>query len=115
VRVLGLALLGFLARTLVGVAVAVAAAGGLALLRGGAFLASFRIAVLVVGAFLLFMAAGGSSPSRRMGINDPWLASFAPKLLPALSAREGDMRVSPGALFALAGILLLAVGATMPA
>jgi hypothetical protein len=109
-----LALLGFVARLAVGVGVALALAALLALVRGGSFLASFRIGALVVGAFLLFMAAGGSSPARRTGINDPWLASFAPKLLPALSAREGQMRVSPGALFALAGLTLLAVAATMP-
>jgi hypothetical protein len=114
VRAFAVALLGFLARALVGVAVAFVFAFGLALLRGGAFLASFRIAALVVGALLLFMAAGGSSPARRTGINDPWLASFAPKLLPALSAREGDVQVSPSALFVLAGLALLVLGATMP-
>jgi hypothetical protein len=108
------ALIGFLARALVGIAAALVFALGLALLRSGPFLPSFRIAVLVVGALLLFMAAGGSSPARRTGINDPWLASFAPKLLPALSAREGDTQVSPSALFVLAGLALLVLGATMP-
>ena len=83
----------------------------LALVRGDAsFTRSFGIACLVVGCVCLLLAPAGSSPSMRMGVNDPWLTSFTPKLIPHLGAADDGPRLNPAAVFLLTGAALLVCG-----
>jgi len=98
-------------RVVVGTAVALLFALVLALVReDSSFVHSLGIACLVVGCLSLLMAPAGSSPSMRMGVNDPWLTSFAPKLIPQLGAPYEGPTLNPAAAFFLTGVALIVFG-----
>ena len=56
------------------------------------------------------MAFGGSSPSRRMGVQDPWFASFYPKLVRPMGEQYSQTRLSDAAVFVLTGVALIVIG-----
>ena len=98
-------------RVAVGVVIALAFALVLALVRDdSSFAHSFGVACLVVACVCLLLAPAGSSPSMRMGVNDPWLASFTPKLLPHLGAADDGPRLNPAAVFLLTAAALFVLG-----
>lgn len=71
---------------------------------------SFGVASLIVGCLALLMTFGGSSPGRRMGLQSPWFASFFPPLTRIIGEQYSRTTLSDSALFALTGIVLLAIG-----
>ena len=102
-----------------GLAVRVAVGVGLALLAAVPMslvvfrddvVQSFAVACLVLGCISLLMAFGGSSPSRRMGIQEPWFASFFPKLVRPMGAQYSQTRLSDSAVFVLTGVTLIVLG-----
>jgi cytochrome c oxidase assembly factor CtaG len=71
-----LALIGFVSRLAVGVALALLLALLLALVReDSSFVESFRVSVWLVGCLLLLLAVAGQSPTMRTGTIDPWLTA----------------------------------------
>jgi hypothetical protein len=107
------ALVGFLSRLAVGIALALVLAVLIALVRDdGSFRESFRVAVLVVGCLMLLIAGAGHSPSMRTGSIGAGIAGRFPKLVPAMSATS-PMGVSPTALFVLTGVVLIGIGIVM--
>ena len=101
----------FLLRLAVGVAIALALALLLALAGArDSFSGNFAVACLVVGCLSLLMAFAGHSPSARLGTVDPWLTSFAPKLVPWMAKPYSGTTLSTSALFFLTAVVLLAVG-----
>ena len=107
-------LVRFAVTVLIGTALAFVAALALTLVyAGGGFTRSFGIACVAVGSLTLLMAFGGSSPSRRMGIQDPWFASFYPELVRRMGAQYDKTRLSDSAVFGLTGLALLAAGVAL--
>jgi hypothetical protein len=104
-------LVGLALRVAVGLAIALVAAIPMALLgfRDG-FVGSFAVACFVVGCLALMMAFGGSSPSRRMGTQDAWFASFYPKLARSMGDQYPHPRLSDAAVFVLTGVALVVIG-----
>lgn len=101
----------FLARLAIGIAVALLIAVVLALVReGSSFQDSFRIACYVTGVIVLFMSLAGHSPTMRLGVHDPFLTSFFPKLLPQLAKPYSGSTLSSSAVYFLTGIALLGIG-----
>lgn len=107
-------LVQLITRVALGTAIALLLALVLALVREDAsFLHSFGVACLLVGGLSLLLAPAGNSPSMRMGVNDPLVVSFAPKLIPYLGARDDGPRLNPAAAFAATGLLLLGLGSVL--
>jgi hypothetical protein len=79
----------------------------------GSFIRSFGIACVAVGSLALLMTFGGSSPSRRIGVQDPWFASFFPGLMRPMGEQYSRTRLSDSAVFALTGLALLALGVAL--
>ena len=95
------------------VAVAVALVLALLLSLAGArdsFSDNLAVACLVIGCLTLLMAFAGHSPSARVGTVDPWLTSFAPKMLPWMAKPYSGTTLSTSALFALTAAVLFVVG-----
>ena len=110
--VISLARFGF--RLGVGVAVALAFALLLALIRSDAsFASSVRVGVLTVGCLTLLLAFGGTSPSRRLDA-DAYLGYLFPKLHRRTGEQYSGHLLSDSAIFALVGVVLIAVGFVMP-
>lgn len=108
------ALVGFVARLAVGVALACLAAGLLALLRAdSSFLEGLRISAWLVGCLLLLLAFAGGSPTMRAGSIDPLAASFFPKLRPIMAEQYSGTQISSGALFVLAALVLFGLGVAL--
>ncbi|MBA3246269.1 MAG: hypothetical protein H0T61_14000 [Actinobacteria bacterium] len=109
---LRLALVGFVVRLAIGVALACLAAGMLALIRNddASFTEGLRVSVWLVGCILLLFAFAGHSPTMRAGTIDPLAASFFPKLRPRMAEEYSGTRVSSGALFVLTAFVLFGVG-----
>ena len=100
----------FVARLAIGIAIAAVAALLLALVReDGSFADSFRIGCYLVGALALFLSAAGHSPSMRLGVSDPWLTSYFPKVVPQLAKPYSGTTLSSSALLFLTGAALLAL------
>ena len=109
-----LALIGFVSRVTVGVALALLLALLLALVReDSSFAESFRISVWLVGCLLLLLAVVGQSPTMRTGTIDPWLTSFYPRLRPKLSEPYSGTQISSGALFVVAAVALFALAVVL--
>lgn len=105
------ALVGFLARLALGVALAVLFAMLLGLVRHDtSFTESMRVSTWIVGCLLLLLAVGGHSPTMRAGTIDPYLASFFPKLRPTMSEPYSGTQISPSALLVLAALALFGLG-----
>ena len=100
-------------RVAVAFAVAFGLAVPLALLTDGPPTRAFGLACVAVGSLSLLMAFGGSSPSRRMGTQDPWLASFFPDLTRVIGAQYARTRLSDSAIFVLVGVAVLAIGVAL--
>ena len=108
------ALIGFVARLVLGVALAGLAAVVLALLRAdSSFLEGLRISAWLVGCLLLLLAFAGTSPTMRAGTIDPLAASFFPKLRPVMAEPYSGTQVSSGALFVLAALALFGLGVAL--
>jgi hypothetical protein len=104
----------FLGRLVVGIGVALVFAVLLALIRDDAsFRESLRIACFVVGVLTLFVAIGGHSPTARLGVMDPWLTSFFPKLIPQLAKPYSGTTLSSSALIFMTAVALLALGVVL--
>jgi hypothetical protein len=104
-------LIRFMGRLAVGIGIALVFAVLLALVRDDAsFVDSFRIACFVVGVVTLFVAIGGHSQTARMGVHDPWLTSFFPKLIPQLAKPYSGTTLSSTALIFMTAVALLALG-----
>jgi hypothetical protein len=104
------ALVGFVIRLAVGIALALVLAVLIALVRDDdSFAESLRVAILVVGCLMLLIAGAGHSPGMRTGSIDPMVAARFPKLLPYMS-QTSTTRVSPTALFVLTAFGLFAIG-----
>ena len=109
-----LSLLRFGFRLLVGAVVALVLALLLTLVRDdGSFSSGLRIGVLSVGCLTLLLAFGGSSPSRRLDA-DAYLAHLFPKLHRRTGEQYSGRLLSDSAIFALVGVILIAVGFVMP-
>ncbi len=107
---LALSLVRFLLRLAVALAVALVVALVLALVRDGtSFVDNLRISLYCVGAITLVLAAAGNSPSMRMGANDPWLASFFPKVIPQLGKPYSGTTLSTTALLLMTALAVLAL------
>ena len=105
------ALVGFVARLALGVALAALLAALLAVLRDDAsFVESLRVSAWIVGCLLLLLAVGGHSPAMRTGTIDPYLASFFPKLRSTMSEPYSGTQISSSALLVLAALALFGVG-----
>lgn len=106
----------FLARLAIGIAVALLMALVIALVReGSTFQDSFRIACYVTGVFVIFMSLAGHSPTMRLGVHDPFLTSFFPKLVPQLAKPYSGSTLSSSAVYFLTAIALLAIGLLLEA
>jgi hypothetical protein len=110
-RAVAFALVAWLTRLGVGLAVAAVVATLLSLVvEGRTWLESLGVALLIVGSLTLLMAFGGHSPGMRLGVQSPYLAS----MFPGLARRTGDQyprtRVSDSAIFFLTGATLLVAG-----
>jgi hypothetical protein len=104
------ALVGLLARLVVGIAAALLLALLLAALRDdGSFSESLRVSLLLVGALMLLMAGAGHSTSMRAGLIDPLIAARYPKLLPYM-LQTSATRVSPTVLFLVTALVLFGIG-----
>lgn len=104
----------FLARLAIGIGVALVFAVLLAFIReDSSFLDSFRIACFVVGVVTLFIAIGGHSQTARMGVHDPYLTSFFPKLIPQLAKPYSGTTLSSTALIFMTAVALLAIGVVL--
>jgi hypothetical protein len=104
-------LIGFALRVAVGLALALLAAIPMTfVVFRDDFARSFAVACLVIGCLALIMAFGGSSPSRRMGNQDPWMASFFPKLVRPMGEQYSQTRLSDSAVFVLTGLVLIVTG-----
>ncbi len=107
-------LFGLFVRVAVGLALALLAAIPMTLVVfRDDFARSFAVACLVIGCLTLMMAFGGSSPSRRMGVQDPWFASFFPKLVRPMGAQYSKTRLSDAAVFVLTALALIFIGFVM--
>lgn len=104
------ALIQLVVRVTVALGITLLVALLIALLRGGEFGHSFGIACLVIGCISLLMAPAGNSPAMRMGVNDPFLASFVPGVSRYLGASYGSPQLNPGIVFFLTGVVLIALG-----
>jgi hypothetical protein len=92
-------------------AVATGVALALALVREEAsFAERMSTACYIVGCLVLLLAFAGHSPTQRHGTIDPWLASFAIRLLPWMQQRYAKSSLSDSALLALTGLVMLALG-----
>ena len=109
------ALVGLVARVALGVAIAVVLAAVLALAReGGSFRASMEVACWLVGCLLLLLAVTGTSPTRRAGSVDPWLASFFPRGVTARMAEpHSETSVNPAVLLGLAAFALFGIAVAL--
>jgi hypothetical protein len=104
------ALVGFLARLVVGIALALVLAVLIALVRDDASVVeSFRVAVLVVGCLMLLVAGAGHSPGMSTGSVGAGVAGRFPRLMPYMT-QQSTMRVSPTALFVLTALVLFGIG-----
>ncbi len=111
---LWLSLLRLVTRLLLALAIAIPLGLLLALLRDGpGFREDFGIACLLVGCLFLLLAPAGSSPAMRVGTIDMWTASFFPKLLPGMMGEYSGATLGTSAVFAVTGIVLLALGAVV--
>jgi hypothetical protein len=107
-----ISLVHFVSRLAVGVGIALVFALLLALVRDdSSFAESLRIAAITVGCVSILLAFGGSSTSRRMD-PDPYMAHYFPQL--ARHWEYSGAVLSQSAIFALVGIVLLAIGFVMP-
>ena len=93
-------------------AVALVLAALLALVIGGTFSARFRLIVLLLGALLLLLAATGSSPAMDRAIGQHGRSIVGPLLGHQDETYEGP-RASTAAVFVLAALVLIAVGAAV--
>lgn len=101
-------------RLVLALAIAIPLGLVLALVRSGAaFREDFGIACLLVGCLFLLLAPAGSSPAMRVGTIDMWTASFFPKLLPGMMGEYSGSTLGASAVFAITGIVLLALGAVL--
>jgi hypothetical protein len=108
---IAVSLLGLALRVAIGLAIALLAAIPMTLIVfRDDFKRSFAVACLLIGCLALMMAFGGSSPSRRMGVQDPWFASFFPKLVRPMGEQYSQTRLSDAAVFVLAGLALIVIG-----
>jgi hypothetical protein len=109
-----LSLLRLLTRLVLAIAIAIPLGLVLALARSGAgFREDFGIACLLVGCLFVLLAPAGSSPAMRVGTIDMWTASFFPKLLPGMMEEYSGTTLGTSAVFAVTGIVLLALGAVL--
>ncbi len=108
---IAMSLIGLLVRVVVGLAIALLLAVPMTLLvLRDDYVRSFAVACLLVGSLALMMAFGGSSPGRRMGIQDPWFASFYPKLVRPMGEQYSQTALSDAAVFVLTGLTILTLG-----
>jgi len=93
-------------------AVGLVLAALLAVVTGGTFADRFRLIVLLLGALLLLLAATGSSPAMDRAIGQHGRSIVGPLLGPQDETYEGP-RASTAAVFVLAALVLIAVGAVV--
>ena len=91
-------------------AIAFAVAAVLAVLGAEGLVRGFRAACLGIGSLTLLLGVVGQSPSTRV-VQTSGRIPFVPAWT---RTPPGDTSVSTGALLALAGLALLAVGALLP-
>ena len=103
-------LAGTLLRVLVGLVLGLAIAVPAALLTEAGFVRSFGLACVAIGLICVLMTFGGSSPTRRMGLQDAYVASFFPRLAGTMGQQYSRTTLSDSAVFALTGVCLLAIG-----
>jgi len=109
-----LALVGFVTRLALGVALACLVAVFLALVRDdSSFIESLRVSLWIVGCLLLLLGVAGQSPTMRTGTIDPYLASFFPKLRPGMSEPYSGTQISSSALLVLAAFVLFGLGVAL--
>jgi len=101
-------------RVAVAVLIAVVIAEIKALASGGQSLWTFRIIAMLLGGFYLLLGASGtgSAASRRVnwGAVTPGFGGF---LFRGYQPKPTDPRLTPGAVFIVSGIVLLALGAVL--
>lgn len=97
-------------RVLVGLALGLVVAVPAALLTDAGFVRSLGLACVAIGLIALLMAFGGASPTRRMGLQDAYFASFYPRLGRMMGEQYSRTALSDSAVFALTGLALLAIG-----
>lgn len=110
-RALALALVTWLGRLAVGLALAAVVATLLSFaVEDRTWEESLGVGLVVVGAVTLLMAFAGHSPGMRLGAQSTYLAS----MIPRLARRTGDpypkTRLSDSAIFFLTGATVLVAG-----
>jgi hypothetical protein len=100
------ALVQLLLRVVVGIVLALALAGLLALVRGGGFQHAFDIACWSVGVLAILMGAVGQSTASRTLET----AGRMPGLPATFRSQPGDTTVSTAAVFFITGAVLIVLG-----
>jgi hypothetical protein len=109
-----LSLVGVAVRIAVGLLVGLVVAVPVSLaLDAASFVTSFAAACLALGALSILMTFGGESPGRRMGLQDPWLASFYPGIARKIGEKYDRTTLSDSAVFLLAGACLVITGSAI--
>ena len=103
-------LLRTLTRVVVGLVLGLVIAVPAALLTDARFVRSLGLACVAIGLISLLMAFGGSSPTRRMGLQDAYFASLYPRLGRMMGQQYSRTALSDSAVFTLTGLCLLAIG-----
>ena len=91
--------------------VAAAVAALFAFVRGGEFLDTLRITALLIGAFLLLMAAGGGALSRAADAEVQQSTARSSAGSPSWTeSRPDEPTISSAAVYGLSGFALIALG-----
>ena len=93
-------------RIAVAVAIACVIAGARALVSGGGFLHAWKITDLLLGCFLLLLAAGSRSSGAARRLN--WTV-ITPRLPQPIARAEGP-QLTAAAVFAGSGLVVIALG-----
>jgi hypothetical protein len=105
------ALANLLVHVAVGVAFALVVAALWALVRGGNFADSFRIACYLFGGVMLVLAAGGQQ--RSYGVVET--SGRLPGMPAWMTPQQADRSLSAAGVFLLTGIALIALGVALDA
>lgn len=97
-------------RVLIGLAIGLLIALPAALLADARFVRSVGLVSVALGLVSILMTFGGSSPARRMGLQNAYLASLYPRLARSLGEQYSRTTLSDSAIFFLTGACLLAIG-----
>ena len=99
-----------IARVVVGLAIALLIAVPAALLGDARFFRSLGLVCVSLGLLSVLMTFGGSSPTRRMGLQSAYFASFYPRLARRMGEQYSRVALSDSAIFFLTGACLLGIG-----